>query len=155
MGLVDRSWSNKVVTGCLIDKFHWQIKWEPWKLRFTRLLKCQSHNHTHSELKWLPCGSVCVCVFVCLKQQYTKTGQADGGRHQLFSPPAMEVADGAPPQLCSMKSRAVEGDLASWSKAKQGIAWLAITGSYTQTQQRFPSYLPLTIMLLQLLPRGA
>lgn len=33
-------------------------------------------------------------------------------------------------------------DLVSWTKAKQGIAWLTITGSYTQTLRCFPLICP-------------
>lgn len=35
-----------------------------------------------------------MCVY--LKYQYTKTGQADWERNQVFSQPAMEVAERAP-----------------------------------------------------------
>lgn len=68
-GLRDMDLCLICFTGCLIDKFHWQIKGEPWKLLFPPLLKCQSHTHTHS-VNWSGAVShVCACVFEATKHK--------------------------------------------------------------------------------------
>lgn len=107
---------------------------------------CLSVTNTISELE-----SCCLgCVWVWVKLQYTKTDQADwAGIISLACQPWRPQTH--LPSPLQHEIQGCRGDLVSWSKAKQGIAWLAITGNYTQTRRRFPSYLPLAIMLLLLL----